>query len=182
MIIGSKIKIYRKEKGMTLEELSQKSGVALATLSRMENGKMPGTLKSHNSICKSLGISIADLYREIEDASKTVETVPDEKKPERREGSGKVRYELLVARTSGKKMLPVTIKIAPGGKTQPDRNNPGTEKFLYSLKGNVEVDISGKVYGLKKGDSLYFESSLKYFLRNSSASEAEIMSITSSQK
>ncbi len=181
MKIGERIRAYRKEKGMTLEELSQKSRVALATLSRMETGKMPGTLKSHSSICRALSISIADLYREIEDGSKNVETVTDERKPERLEGAGKVRYELLVAKTAGKKMLPVVAKVSPGAITQPERGKSGVEKFLYSLKGTIEVNISGTAYILKKGDSLYFESSLKHYLKNNSSSEAEIMSISSSK-
>ncbi|MFA6636855.1 MAG: XRE family transcriptional regulator [Candidatus Omnitrophota bacterium] len=182
MKIGEKIRAYRKEKRMTLEELSQKSKVALATLSRMETGKMPGTLKAHTNICRSLGISIAELYREMEDSAKTVEAVADEKKPERLEGSGKVKFGLLVARTAGKKMLPLTIKISSGGKTQPERNRTGTEKFLFSLKGSVVVFVSGKSYPIKKGDSLYFDSSLEHYIENSSAAEAEVLSITSSQK
>lgn len=181
MKIGEKIRTYRKEKRMTLEELSSKSGVALATLSRMETGKMSGTLKAHTNICKSLGISIAELYREIEDSSKTIERLPEEKKPEQLEGSGKIKYGLLVARTSGKKMLPVTVTIAPGAETPADRNKPGTDKFLYVLKGIIEVEISGKSYFLKKSDSLYFDSSLKHSLKNRSSSETEIMSITSTQ-
>lgn len=179
MSIGKKIRLYRKEKSLTLEELSKKSGVALATLSRMETGKMPGTIKAHTQICRALGVSVADLYREIEDASKTVESISDEKKPERLEGSGKIKYELLVARSTGKKMLPVVIRIAAGSKTQAERAKQGTEKFLYTLKGSVDVNIAGKIYGIKKGDSLYFDSSLKHFLINSSSSEAEVISITS---
>jgi phosphoribosylamine-glycine ligase len=55
---GEIIHGLRKEKKITLLELSEKSGVALATLSRIENGKMTGTLKSHMNICKTLEIDI----------------------------------------------------------------------------------------------------------------------------
>ena len=44
MLIGEIIHRLRKEKKMTLVELAEKSGVALATLSRIENGRMTGTL------------------------------------------------------------------------------------------------------------------------------------------
>ena len=40
MFIGTKIKDLRKTQKMTLTELSQKSGVQLATLSRIEHMKM----------------------------------------------------------------------------------------------------------------------------------------------
>ncbi|HPN73313.1 MAG TPA: XRE family transcriptional regulator [Candidatus Omnitrophota bacterium] len=182
MKIGPKIRSYRKEKGMTLGELSQRTGVALATLSRMENGKMSGTVKSHGAICKALGISISDLYREIEDSSKTIEPGRDKKSPEKVEGSGKIRYELLVARSAGKKMVPTLLRISPGKRTQPERDRPGTEKFLYILRGNIEADISGKKYPMKKGDSLYFESSLRHLFHNPADSDAEIISIYSSDK
>ena len=92
MKIGKRIHQLRKEKDMTLEELSEKSGVALATLSRMENNKMTGTLKSHNSICKALGASIAELYKEAEDESKTVEAVPRGKRTEHFVHAKKAKY------------------------------------------------------------------------------------------
>ena len=44
-MIGKIIHKLRKDRKMTLVELAQKSGVALATLSRMENGRMTGTLE-----------------------------------------------------------------------------------------------------------------------------------------
>ncbi len=179
MKIGEKIRNYRKQKKMTLEELSRKSGVALATLSRMETGKMPGTLRSHTSICEALGVSVSELYREIEDSKKTVEPGRDKKRPERLDGSGKVRHELLVASIAGKKMIPVIIRMAPGAGTPTENSSHGSERFLYLTKGSVDVEVSGKTYRLGKGDSLYFDPSLKHSLTNASRSETEIISITS---
>ena len=75
MEVGSKIRMLRKEKNMTLEELSNESGVALATLSRIENNKMNGTMHSHLNICKALKVSISELYKELENEDKTVDSV-----------------------------------------------------------------------------------------------------------
>ena len=44
MHVGTLINRVRKEKRMTLVALAKKSGVALATLSRIENGKMTNAL------------------------------------------------------------------------------------------------------------------------------------------
>ena len=63
MEIGERIRSIRQEKRMTLAKLSEKSGVAQATLSRIENGIMTGTIKSHLKISEAFGISLADLYR-----------------------------------------------------------------------------------------------------------------------
>ena len=64
MHVGEIIHKLRKSKKMTLLELSNTSGVALATLSRMENGKMTGTLESHMNICKALEVNLPDLYKD----------------------------------------------------------------------------------------------------------------------
>jgi transcriptional regulator with XRE-family HTH domain len=53
MNIGDNIKSQRLKRRLTLTELSLKSGVQLATLSRIENNKMSGTVKSHKSIAQA---------------------------------------------------------------------------------------------------------------------------------
>ncbi len=179
MKIGKSIRRLRKEKNITLEELSSKSGVALATLSRMENDKMTGTLDSHERICKALGASLADLYREVEDESKTVETVPKHKRTEHFVHANKAVYELLVSKTFGKKIMPLMIKIEPDGHTQKEKNKPGVEKFVYMLKGAIDVHVGDETYTLKQGDSLYFDASLDHFLKNRSKQEAEAICIVS---
>lgn len=63
MKIGDTIRLLRKAKKMTLQELSNKSGVALASISRMETGRMSGTIESHNDIARVLGVTLSYLYR-----------------------------------------------------------------------------------------------------------------------
>lgn len=178
MNVGKRIKELRKKKDMTLQELSQKSGVALATLSRMENGKMPGTARSHMNICKALGFSLAELYYEMEDGSKTVESVAGEDRSEHFSNAQKAKLELLVSKTSGKKMLPIAVRIGPGGYTKSERNKHGSEKFIYMMKGALEVDLGKNKYHLKSGDSLYFDATLPHRFRNLSKTEAEAVCVT----
>ena len=66
MDLGAKIRKIRKEKKMTLVELSSLTGVAQASLSRIETGIMRGTVASHQKIAEALGTTIAELYGEID--------------------------------------------------------------------------------------------------------------------
>lgn len=179
MKIGKRLRQLRKEKNITLEELSQKSGVALATLSRMENDKMTGTIQSHTSICKALGVSIAALYQELEDETKVIEPVPSYQRTEHFIHSKKAKYELLVMKAMEKKLMPLMIKLDEGGETQKEKNKPGVEKFIYVISGSVEAKIGDQNYSLKKGDSLYFDASLPHTLKNTSKSEAEAICVVS---
>ncbi len=179
MKIGKRIRKLRKERGMTLEELSQKSGVALATLSRMENNKMTGTLASHNGICKALGASLADLYRELEDESKTVDTVPKQRRTEHFLHTNKAKYELLVTKTLDKKIMPLMVRLEAGGKTQKEQNKPGVEKFIYMIAGTMDAVIGDQTYPLKRGDSLYFDASLPHVFRNTAKTEVSAICVIS---
>ncbi len=179
MKIGKRLRQLRKEKDITLEELSQKSGVALATLSRMENDKMTGTIQSHTSICKALGVSIADLYQELEDETKIIESVSKAERTEHFIHSKKAKYELLVMKAMEKKLMPLMIKMATGGETQKEKNKPGVEKFIYILNGSIDARVGDQKYPLKKGDSLYFDASLPHTLKNTSKGDAEAICVVS---
>ena len=179
MNIGKRMKQLRKETKVTLQELSQKSGVALATLSRMENDKMAGTIKSHQAICKALNVSLADLYREIEDESKTVDSVPYKERTEHFIHAKGAKYELLVSRALDKKIMPLMIKLEAGGETQKEQNKPGIEKFIYIMKGSIEILVGGQKYVLKPGDSLYIDASLVHSLANKTKAPAEAICIIS---
>ncbi|MFH1836813.1 MAG: XRE family transcriptional regulator [Candidatus Omnitrophota bacterium] len=179
MRIGKRLRELRKEKDITLEELSERSGVALATLSRMENNKMPGTIESHINICKVLGVSITELYRELEDESKTVEPVLKKNRAEHFIHGNKTVYELLVTKTLDKKILPLIMKISPGGETQEEHNPTGVEKFIYVMQGSFEASIGKTKYFLKKGDSLYFDASLPHSFKNKSKGQAEAICVMS---
>ena len=179
MKIGKRMRELRKEKDITLEDLSKKSGVALATLSRMENNKMTGTLPSHTKICKALGVSLVELYRELEDEAKVVEAVSKKRRTEHFVHARKARYELLVTKTLDKKIMPLMIKIGEGGETQKEKNKPGVEKFVYVTAGAIEATVGGEVHSLKHGDSLYFDASLEHSFKNGSKTEAEAICIIS---
>ena len=176
MKIGKKIKALRKERKMTLEELSRDSGVQIATLSRMEHDVMTGTLQSHINICKTLKISLSDFYRDLENAGKIVSVTKKEKflvQPR------KYSTEILTTKISDKKMMPLLIRLQKGGATQKDPGSVGTEKFLYVLEGKLTAKIGKDDYNLLKGDSIYFDASFAHVFQNSGKSESRAIVVLS---
>lgn len=178
MEIGNIINRTRKEKKMTLAELSAKSGVAVATLSRIENGKMTGTLDSHIGISKALEISLPDMYRDLSDSKKTLEVREKRKGPEVLSHNKKFYSEILASNTLNKKMMPVLIKIEKGGSTSKQETRIGVEKFVYIVEGKLEAAIGKEKYNLTPGDTLYFESSIPHLFKNTGAGVARVISVT----
>ena len=179
MRIGEKIHKLRKLKHMTLEELSKKSGVALATLSRMENDRMIGTLESHNRICKALNTSITKLYESFDTENNITENTKKNNRIEHLMSSEKIKYELLIKEPFNKKFLPTLIKIEKQTKTQQEKCSNGIEKFIYMLSGNIQITINDKQYSLKQEDSLFFDGSLPHKFINNSKKEAKLLCVIS---
>lgn len=178
MHVGEIIKRIRKEKNMTLLELSNESGVALATLSRIENGKMTGTLGSHMNICKAFEITLPDLYKELPSSKKTLDVRHKNAKESVYVHDTRSSAEILAPNALNKKMMPMLIRISKGGQTSNEENRPGTEKFIYIVEGKAEAFIGDNCYKLSKGDTLYFESSPAHYFKNTGSGEILILSVT----
>jgi len=179
MHVGKIIHKFRKDKKMTLGELSKRSGVALATLSRIENGIMTGTLPSHMSIAKALDVNLLDLYKDLPAVKKTVEVKTTKDRQDVFVHNARSSSEMLVSKAMEKKMMPILLKIQKGGSTHKEETRSGIEKFIYLLDGVVEAVVGDEKYSLKKGDTLYFEASQPHQFKNTGKAEAKIISVVS---
>jgi transcriptional regulator with XRE-family HTH domain len=177
MLIGDKLHEIRKNKKITLKELSEKSGVQLATLSRIENKKMTGTIGSHLAIAKALGIEVVQLYSSILREQKQIEINQESKGSEVFTHNDKSSFEILTKNVMNKQMMPTLIKIENGGSTQKEQGKSNSEKFLFVLEGNIEAMINEQSYKLKKNNSLYFDASLPHLFKNTGTSAAKLLSV-----
>ena len=175
--LGQRIRTLRKLKRLTLVELSQKSGIDPATLSRMENGKMTGTVESHSLIAGVLGIQLPDLYGDV------IERLSQEKDQKIRQKlagyshSNGAIAELLTTSVMQKKMMPLLIKIKGKGRTEGEQFPVFTERFLYVLKGKFEVEIGKERRQISEGESLYFDGAQYHRAVNLGSTEGKLLSV-----
>ena len=175
--LGNRIRSLRKAKHLTIVEVAKSTGIDQATLSRIENGKMTGTLDSHRRIAESLGIRLTELY----DSVMSELSAPREKKAVQKletfsHSSGAVA-ELLTTGILQKKMMPVLLKIKSKGQTESEEFAAFTERFVYVLKGAVDLALGKTEKTLNVGDSLYFNASLPHHFRNRLKSESWVLSV-----
>lgn len=179
--LGERIRQLRKEKKITLIEVSKKTGIAQATLSRIETGTMRGTVESHEKIADVLGISLAELYAGIDKRyDKTTLTKPDERKVTYH--SKNVQIEVLTQEITKKKISPLLITLQPQSETQKEQTERGVEKFLFLLEGEVRVRLEKEEFMLKPGESLYFEASLPHQILNEKPKTARLLVAVSPAK
>ena len=174
MNLGNRIKELRKAKKITLVELAELTGVAQATLSRIETGVMQGTVESHRKIAEALGVSLSELYASLEGYSKKAIYKEGREKKETLYHNEKVKCELLTSEIMKKKITPLMITIAGKCETPQERKEKGVEKFLFVLEGNVTVTLDKNEYNLSQNDSLYFDASQSHRIINRGSRSAKI--------
>ena len=180
MEFGKKIRALRKEHGLSLEQLAAKSGVALATLSRIENSKGEGTFRTHQRIAEAFGIQLTEMYKGLQEPEQEAIFIePEEENEEVFTYDEKASAILLTKQVSHKQMLPQMIVLQPGGKTTLEQYRKGTERWLFGLEGTTEVTVNKKSYRLSKGGTLYFKASLPHQLQNNSPAMGKVISVTS---
>lgn len=178
MYIGKRLKELRMAQGVSLSGLAEKSGVQIATLSRIEHLKMTGTLESHMNIAKALDIDITQLYAGIIREEDRIDLRTSRSETDVFVYSDKSSYEILTTKVSSKKMMPILLKIESDGKTKKEQSQAGTEKFIFVLAGKIEARIGKESYALLKHNTLYFDASLEHCLINKGRTTAKVLCVT----
>ena len=167
---------------MTLIELSKTTGVAQATLSRMETGLMVGTVRSHQKIAEALGASLAELYGAIDSRYGQIRHQRGSEERKVFEKTEHMKCELLTQQISKKKITPLLITLSAHGKSGVEKLERGVEKLLFALEGTVMAKLEGREYELSPYDTLYFDASIPHQLVNPGGKQAKVLCAVSPAK
>lgn len=179
MEIGEKIKLLRRN--LTQADLSQRSGIDKAIISKIENGKMRGTMECHKKIAEVFGLKLSEFYAYLEEEkTQPAQTHYGDAKTDIYQGF----LEILTSVPLSKKMLPTLITLKPGQEMFLEEIIKKVERFIYIVSGNIEVEVENKTYSLKKdskldkGDSLYSTSNHRHKIKNTGSLEAKVLCIS----
>ena len=174
MELGDKLRLLRGN--MTQAELANRSGVDKAIISKIESGKMSGTVECHSKLSEVFGLKLSELYACLE-----------EEKPAPAEfhsgQNGKTDsyqdfLEIITSIPLSKKMLPTFITLKPQEEKFLEETLKKVERFIILIDGEVEIEIENNIYRLKresnsqKGDSLYSRSPKRHRIKNTGNSVA----------
>lgn len=159
---GSRIRSLRKLKGMTLMQLSQRTGLSHGYLSQIERGISQPSIASLVDIAQALGVTMQWLFAEPDaDKREKTEEVEDDRlvRKERRieiEYKDGIIDQLLTPR-SNNHMEIIHSTYPPGTRSDP-YSHKGHEAVLV-LSGRLEVEVADSKFVLEADDCLSFTSS-----------------------
>lgn len=159
--VGKKIKAIRKEKEMTIKELSQLSNLSSGFLSQLERNISDASISSLKKIAIALNVKVKDFFESNGEDSLVI------RKNERRKlliGDSKNVYELLAPNII-KKMEPICKKIKPEAQSGIVEAHEG-EEFVLVTQGTMQIHAGNQTYTLQEGDSLYFNANQPHSYKN----------------
>ena len=63
-MLKKNIKRIRKDKGITIQELSERTGISISSLSMYENGKRVPSIKNIKLIANGLDVDVDEFYKD----------------------------------------------------------------------------------------------------------------------
>lgn len=162
--IGALLKQNRKSRNITLQELSERSGLSVSYLSMLERGLSSPTIANLNRICEALNITLAGLLLSIDQDTKLV------RKEDRRQIYHDKTGVLYEAITEGNRhMRGVCMRVQ-------DHTEHLSEKHVadeagYIVQGSMTIKVENVEYELHEGDTLYIPANTAHSFHNTGEGE-----------
>ena len=168
---ASKVKDIRERQNMSIEELSEKSGVKIEVLEAMENGDIIPSLTPLTKMARALGVRLGTF---LDDAPQIGPVVVREGKPDNvyyfsgREdvtNNTGLEYHALGAGKIDRNIDPFIIDVDIEDDEYELSSHEG-EEFIYVLDGEIEVVYGKDSFIIGKGDSIFYDSVVPHHLHS----------------
>jgi transcriptional regulator with XRE-family HTH domain len=179
--IGTRVKALRESSGLSLRDLTARSGVSAPMLSQVERGETSPTLVVAARIAAGLDLRLSQLLRLDEDGAVTIVRAG-----ERRHGGNEDRghrYEVLTGAQPGQRAELSRHMLAAGGATgasdDPPMHEPGSRETALVERGTVVLVCDGARHELGEGDCVTFDADLPHHFENPGDGEAAFLAVVS---
>src|SRR5271163_3125627 len=180
-VIGARVKALRESAGLSLRDLSERSGVSAPMLSQVERGETSPTLTVAARIAAGLELRLSQLLRLDEDGSVTIVRAG-----QRQRGGNKRRghqFEVMTSSQPGQRAELSRHALSPGGATgaadDPPMHEPGSRETALVERGSVVLVCDAERHLLKTGDCVTFDADLPHHFENPTTEEAVLLAVVS---
>ena len=164
MDIGKRIRQLRIRNGLTQQELASRCELTKGFVSQLENNLTTPSLPALMDLVEALGSDMAAFFSEEQEQQVVYS----------RENC---RILWVVPNAQKNAMEPILITILPHQATRTMLPHEG-EEFGYVLSGSVILEYGGRKHRVHRGETFYIRGDQEHCLRNSGASPARVLWIT----
>ncbi|WP_110926130.1 helix-turn-helix domain-containing protein [Bacillus massiliglaciei] len=165
--VGAVLKKLRKDKHLSLEELSKLSGVSKLTLGNIERGETNPTVGVLWKISKSLSIPLMSLF-----STENSVNVSRAGSGLRIAGDGGDWVIEPVFQNSNDKIEMYRAYLQPNRTYHPEKHHPHTTELATVMSGTVTIQVKNESYILNEFDSISFDGNETHSYTNHTDSVA----------
>lgn len=177
-IIGKNIKLLRKKKGLTLQDLEGLTGLTRGYLSKIERSKKAPPYSTVSKVASALGVRInyltSEKLQKLDDPRVAFVKNGEARLEKTHSNEKGYKYQALAVGKVGKNMEPYIIETAfeEHGTFQHEG-----EEFLYVLEGTHEFIYDGEKYIMEEGDSIYYDANVPHTGRSIGKKRAKLLAV-----
>lgn len=166
------LRAVRRQRGLTLEQLADQTGLTKSYLSKIERGQSTPSIAVALKVARALDVDVARLFSD----DTTAEMITVDRARDRGAPAGG-RYHALATPLLGKSMSPFVVRPMQIASDDPHPEHPGQE-FVFVHAGSVELEYGDQTITLDAGDSAYFHATVDHKLRSIGPGPAEVVVVT----
>lgn len=172
--IGGKIRQVRQQKGLSMQQLADRSDVSTAAIHKIEHSNMTPTITTLMKLAAALNRSVAFFVDEEDLGRPAVFTGADTRRPVLTSKQG---LELQgISGPYGQFLLAGAVAVLePGANSGPQPMEHPGEELVHIIDGGIEIMVDDDAYLLYAGDSLHFRTDRPHRWRNIAAGATQAM-------
>lgn len=170
--VGEKLRLLRKERGLSIRVLAERARLSPNTISLIENNSASPTVTTLHTIANVLDVPLSAFFVDDEDGEE-VRLIKDQDR-ERTVMPG-LKVSVLPGDVLDRRVHILHFAVEPGkGSGENQMVHPGDE-LVICTQGELEYRVKDNIYKLREQDSLAFKADLPHSWHNRSRSETHFL-------
>jgi transcriptional regulator with XRE-family HTH domain len=185
--LGSLIRLLRQQNSWTLRQMSEKVGIPLSTLAKVEADKLSLTYDKLQQFTSRLGMTMAEFLAQA-DAGTAPQVVTGRRSLTKDGHSIQISthnydYEYLCNDLREKRMVPIVVRIRSHDTAEfGEAVRHQGEEFIYVLEGKIEVHLQFYTpVTLNAGEGVYIDSSMAHAYIAKDCESALVLAVCSGE-
>jgi quercetin dioxygenase-like cupin family protein len=177
--LGDRIRKAREMRGLTLNDLSSRTGIRVDILERVESNEMIPPLGELIKLGKAMEMKMGYFISPGVDKPMTV-VRSDCRLAVSRYGKKRSEqygyfYESLAPEKANRFMEPFLVTLVPTDIK--DLSSHDGQEFIFVLEGEIGVQVGDEAEILQAGDAVYYDSSCPHLVKCASDQSAKILAV-----
>ncbi|KPU44360.1 transcriptional regulator ClgR [Oxobacter pfennigii] len=164
ILIGNNLSKIRKERGLSLDQVSSLTRVSKGMLSQIEKGQKTPSVTILWKIASGLKVSISELMKNNQSH---IEIISLDKSELLIEDGGRYRSGSFLPFDADTKFEVLKMELEPGCVHRSNPHTKGVKEYVLVSTGCLEMEIEDAVYKVCSGEAIVFQGDIYHTYKNS---------------